>query len=67
MLFKKKKSIVDVKVFQKACLVIGSCKTYEQLKNARKYADLFYSTYNDYKTYSHLQKLLGEKTPEVFN
>lgn len=65
MLFKKKKSIVDVTVFRKACLVIDSCQNYCQLRNAMNYADLFFNTYQDYKSYSHLQKLIGRKMEQV--
>jgi hypothetical protein len=65
MLFKKKKTNVDVVVFRKACLVIDSCTNYSQLRNAMNYADLFYSMYQDFKTYTHLQKLIGVKMKEI--
>lgn len=61
MFNRRKKSIVTVKDFRKACLVINSCQTYEQLKNAMRYVDLFYSQYNDYPTYSGLQRVIGNK------
>lgn len=61
MLFKRKKSIVNVKDFRKACLVINSCQTYEQLKNAMTYVNLFYTKYNDYPTYNGLQRVLRNK------
>ena len=65
MIFKKKKSIVDVSVFRKACVVIDSCKEYNQLRNAMNYANLYFSMYNDFTTYIHLQKLIGRKMEEV--
>lgn len=65
MLFKKKKPVVDSSVFRKACMVIESCKNYEQLKNAINYVNLYYSTYNDFATYTHLQKLISEKLEQV--
>ena len=65
MLFKKEKSTVDIKVFRKACVVIDSCKTYTQLRNAMKYADLFYKMYGDFKHYNHLQQLASNKMVDV--
>ena len=61
MLFKKNKPIVDAAVFRKACMVIESCKNYEQLKNGMNYANLYYSMYRDFSTYTHLQKLISKK------
>lgn len=65
MLFKNKKPVVDVVVFRKACLVIESCVNYEQLKNAINYANLYYSRYKDFTTYTHLQKLISKKLEQV--
>lgn len=65
MLFKKKKKVIDVTTFRKACVVIESCKNYHQLRNAMNYADLFFQMYNDYSSYSHLQKLIGRKMNQI--
>lgn len=65
MLFKKKKPVVDVTVFRKACLVIESCVNYEQLMNSINYANLYYSMYKDFTTYTHLQKLISKKLEQV--
>ena len=42
MLFAKTKPEPNLIEFRKACVVIDSCKTYSQLKNAMNYANLFY-------------------------
>ena len=42
MLFKKTKPEPNLIDFRKACVVIDSCKTYSQLKNAMNYANLYY-------------------------
>lgn len=65
MLFKKKKKVIDITTFRKACVVIESCKNYHQLRNAMNYADLFFQMYNDYSSYSHLQKLIGRKMDQI--
>ena len=65
MLFKNKKIKVDVVVFRKACLVIESCTTYHQLRNAMNYSDLFFTTYQDFSSYTHLQKLIGRKMEQI--
>jgi len=65
MFFKRKKTEIDVVVFRKACVVIDSCKTYEQLKNAMNYSNLYFSMYNDFTSYTHLQKLIGRKMEQV--
>lgn len=66
MLFKKKKPTLDIIVFRKACMVIDSCESYNQLRNAMNYADLFYQKYQDFAAYTHLQKLIGRKM-EIVN
>lgn len=65
MIFKKKKPEVDTIVFRKACVVIDSCLNYHQLRSAMNYVDLFFKTYQDYTTYSHLQKLIGRKMEQI--
>lgn len=65
MLFRKKKTNLDIVVFRKACVVINSCENYHQLKNAMNYADLFFMMYKDFKSYTHLQKLIGRKMEQV--
>jgi hypothetical protein len=65
MIFKDKKTKVDNIAFRKACVVIDSCSNYHQLRNAMNYVDLFYRMYQDYKTYSHLQKLIGKKMEQI--
>jgi hypothetical protein len=51
--------------FRKACVVIDSCKTYSQLKNAMNYANLYYVKNKDYKTHQHLLKLISKKFEET--
>ena len=46
MLFAKTKPEPNLIEFRKACVVIDSCKTYSQLKNAMNYANLFYKKKN---------------------
>lgn len=65
MRFKKKKVLVDATVFRKACVVIDSCVNYTQLRNAMNYADLFFQMYQDFKSYTHLQKLIGRKMEQI--
>jgi hypothetical protein len=65
MLFKDKKPTIDVSVFRKSCMVIESCKNYEQLKNGMNYVNLYYSIYKDFETYQHLQKLISKKLEQV--
>lgn len=65
MLFAKKKPVLDPVAFRKACVVVDSCVNYTQLKNAMKYVDLFLNSYMDYKSYSHLHKLISKKMAEV--
>lgn len=65
MIFKKKKVLIDVVVFRKACVVIESCINYNQLRNAMNYADLFFQMYQDFPSYTHLQKLIGRKMEKI--
>jgi hypothetical protein len=65
MLFKKTKPEPNLIDFRKACVVIDSCKTYSQLKNAMKYANLYYVKNKDYKTHQHLLKLISKKFEET--
>ena len=65
MLFKKTKPEPNLIDFRKACVVIDSCKTYSQLKNAMNYANLYYVKNKDYTTYQHLIKLVSKKFEET--
>lgn len=65
MLFAKTKSEPNLIEFRKACVVIDSCKTYSQLKNAMNYANLFYKKNKDFKSYQHLMKLVSKKLEET--
>lgn len=65
MSIKNKKPEVNVLVFHKACTVVESCKNYEQLKNAMNYVNLYDSMYNDFVTYTRLQKLISKKLEQV--
>ncbi len=65
MLFTKTKPEPNLIEFRKACVVIGSCKTYSQLKNAITYASLYYAKNKDFKTYQHLMKLVAKKLEET--
>lgn len=65
MLFKNKKTKIDVVAFRKTCLVIESCTNYQQLKSAMNYSDLFFKKYKDFSSYTYLQKLIGRKMAQV--
>ena len=65
MLFAKTKPELNLIEFRKACIVIDSCKTYSQLKNAMNYANLFYKKNKDFKSYQHLMKLVSKKLEET--
>jgi hypothetical protein len=65
MLFKKTKPEPNLIDFRKACVVIDSCETYSQLKNAMNYANLYYVKNKDYKTHQHLLKLISKKFEET--
>lgn len=65
MLFKKTKPTPNLIDFRKACVVIDSCKTYSQLKNAMSYANLYYVKNKDYATHQHLLKLISKKLEET--
>jgi len=65
MLFAKTKPELNLIEFRKACIVIDSCKTYGQLKNAMNYANLFYKKNKDFKSYQHLMKLVSKKLEET--
>ncbi len=65
MLFAKTKPELNLIEFRKACIVIDSCKTYSQLKNAMNYANLFYKKNKDFKSYQHLMKLVSRKLEET--
>ena len=65
MLFKKTKPEPNLIDFRKACVVIDSCKTYSQLKNAMNYANLYYVKNKDYRTLQHLLKLISKKFEET--
>ena len=66
MLFAKTKSEPNLIEFRKACVVIDSCKTYSQLKNAMNYANLFYKKNKDFKSYQHLMKLVSKKLEDTY-
>ena len=66
MLFAKTKSEPNLIEFRKACVVIDSCKTYSQLKNAMNYANLFYKKNKDFKSYQHLMKLVSKKLGDTY-
>lgn len=65
MLFNKTKSEPNFGEFRKSCMVIESCKTYAQLKNAMTYAHLYYKKNKDFKTYQHLMRLVSKKLDET--
>jgi hypothetical protein len=65
MLFKKTKPKPNLIDFRKACVVIDSCKTYSQLKNAINYTNLYYVKNKDYATYKHLMMLISKKFEET--
>jgi hypothetical protein len=65
MLFAKTKPELNLIEFRKACIVIDSCETYSQLKNAMNYANLFYKKNKDFKSYQHLMKLVSKKLEET--
>ena len=65
MLFTKTKPELNLIEFRKACIVIDSCETYDQLKNAISYANLFYKKNKDFKSYQHLMKLVSKKLEET--
>jgi len=65
MLFKKTKPEPNLIDFRKACVVIDSCKTHSQLKNAMNYANLYYVKNKDYRTHQHLLKLISKKFEET--
>lgn len=66
MLFAKTKTEPNLIEFRKACVVIDSCKTYSQLKNAMNYANLFYKKNKDFKSYQHLMKLVSKKLEDTY-
>jgi len=65
MLFKKTKPEPNLIEFRKACVVIESCRTYPQLKNAMNYVNLYYAKNKDFKTHQHLMKLVAKKLEET--
>lgn len=65
MLFTKTKPEPNLIEFRKACVVIESCNTYQQLKNAMNYSNLYYKKNKDFKSYQHLMKLVSKKLEET--
>lgn len=65
MLFKKPKPEPNLIEFRKACVVIESCKTYHQLKNAMTYVTLYHVKNKDFSTHQHLMMLINKKLEET--
>jgi len=65
MFIKKTKPEPNLIEFRKACVVIESCTTYSQLKNAINYVNLYYVKNKDNTTHQHLMKLMSKKLLEV--
>ena len=67
MLFKKTKLEPNLIDFRKACVVIDSCKTYSQLKNAMNYANLYYVKNKDYTKMLSEEKQLYQSVISKLN
>ena len=65
MFIKKTKPEPNLIEFRKACVVIESCTTHSQLKNAMNYVNLYYVKNKDNITHQHLMKLMSKKLLEV--
>jgi hypothetical protein len=70
MLVSKKNNRVDEvgrsKAYNEAVQVVEGCKTREQLLNARKYVDLFYSLYGDFSEKTSLWDVVQKVDKRLF-